>query len=862
MALQRLSLACLLLLLAVMPAEGQNRGGQRSGMSTSATVTGRVLDSDTGDSIASATVAVWRSRDESLATGAVTENNGVFTIEGLRGGRYYIVISFVGYASKRIDDVEVGGETVDLGTIEIEPDVAALGEVQVAANRAQVQVQIDRTVYNTADDPASAGGTATTVLETIPSVDVDVDGNISLRGSGNVAVLINGRPAPVSADFLPIFLQQLPAGSIEKVEVMPNPSAKFEPDGMGGIINIVLKSNTDLGLGGAITVGGDTQGGYNGNGLLTYGNGPLSMSASYGFRQRERNGGGNSFRINRYLTPSTFLDQEEDDNRSGASHFGNLSVDYSLSRQTTLTGSAQIGVGDDADDEFNTFLLLDDAEVPMLSYFRQAEELGTGWNADFRLGLSHNFEEAARGGRSAGGAGGFERGGWRGFSRGGGAPSGPSSFNQEHTLTVDARFNTSDNTDDETFTERLTDTNDLRELQQTRTDRNRQEGSFSVDYVRPLGQFRLETGYKGELESLSSDFFSETFDQEADVFAPDVNLNNVFDYDQTIHAVYGQLGRQVGPLGMQFGLRLESAQTTFTLLNTNEAFDNDYASLFPSAFFTYQVGDDNLLKANYSRRINRPRTRFLNPFPSFDDPLNIRVGNPALEPEYVNSFEVGYVRNTNWGSLTFSPYYRQTTNQITRFQRLRDDGVTVRTVENFDSSDSYGVELISAFEGRGLLAGLRGFASLEGYRVVTDGSNIDTDVENDAFGWGGGLNASYSVGNRFGLGDLTLQGNARYRAPRETEQGRIGAFTFINFALRQQLLNDRASLTLQLRDPFDLAGFSYTIDQPRIYQELERNWGAQELGLTFTYSIGQTQRRRDRDRGDQQGGGDVEDMDF
>ncbi len=845
----------LLAMLLLLPGAAQMTRAQEAGRPSEAPqgrISGLVVDAETAEPIASATVGVWRSPDSTLVTGAVTSNVGRFAIEGLRDGAYYVTVSFVGYETQTLPGVVLGsaGRRADLGSIRLAPDTQMLDEVEIAAERAAVQIQIDRTVYNTADTPVAVGGTATNVLETIPSIDVDVDGNISLRGSGNVAVLVNGRPAPVSAEYIASYLRQLPAGAIDRVEVIPNPSARYEPDGMGGIINIVLKEEAELGLGGTLVAGGDSQGGYNASGTFTYGRGPLNLAATYGFRQEEGIGGGSSFRINRYADPLTFFDQVEDEDEAETSHRLSLSADYQLTAQTSINASAQAGAEDEWEEEAARFLELDAARDPLNSYRRLVEENGNGWNADFRLGLTHSFDGVST--RRAGGSSGrdFGRRGRGGRGRGGPSGGASGSGNVGHSLTVEARFDASANDNEDLFTEFVADGDALRERQNGYTDRNRREGSLQIDYVRPLTGFRLEAGYKGDLEKLYSDLYSESAEGE-DPLAPDLGLINTFDYDQSIHAVYAQLARQWGPLGVQAGLRAETAQTTFTLQNTNEAFDNDYVSLFPSAFFTYKLSETHLVKASYSRRIHRPRSRSLNPFPSYDDPLNIRVGNPALKPEYIDALEAGYVHLAPWGSVTLTPYYRRTTDVMRRFQNLRDDGVTVRTVDNFDTSTSSGVELITSMDAQALLPGLRGYVSFEGFRMVTDGSNVDTDFQNNAFGWGGRLNASYDLGNPFGVGGLDLQTTFRYRAPMATEQGRSGSFTWMDVALRQALFQERASLTLRARDLLGTAGFTYIIDQPELYNAFERDFGAQAVGVTFTYSFGQEQQNRRRQRRDE-----------
>jgi outer membrane receptor protein involved in Fe transport len=840
-----LVLLCATVCALALPAEAQQRGA------FSGAISGTVVDAATESPIPTASVAVWRvprqeGGEPSLVTGSITDDAGAFRVEGVPPGQYYVDVSFVGYASERVEDVRIDRQTgsADLGTIALEADVEQLEGVEVAAEREQVSVQIDRTVYNTADSPVTAGGNATNVLETIPSVDVDVDGNISLRGSGNVAVLVNGKPAPVSSEFISAYLQSLPANSVERVEVIPNPSARYEPEGMGGIINIVLKENVDRGLGGTVAAGLDSRGGYTGTATLTYGKGPWNLSGSYGFQQENDGGGGSSYAINLGDTPLTYLDQVEDEEEDETSHSFNLSADYALSERTSLNASAQLGLRGETELEVNSFLELDAAEDPSLAYERLVEEVSDRQRADVRLGLRHDFGPAGAADETA------------------------------HTLDVEARYNVSTNTDDETYDQRLVSPfesagGDIREYQLSRSDDDRDEASFEVNYVRPLGGFRVEAGYKGDLETQYEQFLAETRNEATGVLEPDADLSNTFDYEQQVHAAYLQLAREFGPLGVQLGLRAETAQTTFSLLNTGEDFENDYQSLFPSAFLSYELGDETVFKASYSRRINRPRTWFLNPFPSLDDPSNPRVGNPRLDPEYVSAFELGVVRYTPWGSLTLTPYYRHTTDAIDRISAICAEDptgvagelcapgvVAVRTVENVATNTSYGVEFINSITGRGALDGLRGYVSVEGFRFVSDGTTSAGDLENDAFGWGGRVNASYALGQRLGIGGLDLQANVRYRAPMETAQGRRGAFTFIDFAFRKDL-GDRASVTVRFRDPFDLAGFSYTIDREALYQEFEREWGAQQVGVTFQYNFGRQERQQRRDRPDN-GGGDFD----
>ncbi|WP_412060366.1 TonB-dependent receptor domain-containing protein [Rubrivirga sp. IMCC45206] len=796
----------LLVLLALLaPAAAAQTGA----------VTGRVLDGDLP--LPTATVAVWQiaGPDSTLVGGATTTLDGDFRVEGVPAGTYDVVASFVGYDPARQRGVAVVGGETDLGAIRLVPSAAALGEVRVTAGRTQVQTRIDRTVYATADDPVSDGGSATDVLATLPSVDVDVDGNVSLRGAGNVAVFVNGRPAPVQGDFLASYLASLPAGSVERVEIIPNPSAAFEPDGVGGVINIVLKQNTDRGVGGTVSAGTDSNGGLDGTAAVTYGKGPWSLAATVGLRDDVRPGSGDGFRINRYDTDPTTRTEEEAGDRTRTSALVNLSADYALSRATTLTSQLQLGTRAGDETEIGQTLVQGLDGAPVFGFGREVTEVDDGRSLDARLGLVHQFGEG-------------------------------------HRLTVEGRAEASQETEDSAYLETLLDgAGDLTPARRSSQDDSDREASVQIDYTRALGTLRLDAGYKGDWQALGSTLAAETAGADG-VFVTDLDQSNTFDFDQSVQALYVQAGGEWGGLGAQVGLRAEQATTTFDLLTSDETYENDYASLFPSAFLSFAPSDATTFKASYSRRVNRPRTRALNPFPSFDDPLNIRQGNPALQPEYVSSFEAGVTQFVPWGSVSLTPYYRHTTNVIRRFLTIRDDGVTVRTFENLDTSDSYGVELVSSFEDVG---GLSGYASLEGFRLKTDGTTTSTgDVASDGFSWGGRLNATYDLGDRLGLGGLALQTTARYSAPIETEQARIDSRVSVDLALRQKLLDDRASLTVQLRDPFNQSGFAYTLDQPELFQELSRTWGGRQVGVTLSYTFGQQARTRDRDPGERDGG--------
>lgn len=816
------------LLFAVAPIESAfaqqfgNRGGggRPAGQMPSTQISGSVVDAETGESIPSASVAVWSVRDSSLTTGAISDSEGAFLIEGLRPGRYYVQVHFVGYIMEEISDVALrpGSWTADLGVVELQSDVEMLDEVIVEERREFIEVGIDRTVYNTRDQLVSAGGDASQVLEEIPSVEVDIDGNISLRGNQNVAILLNGRPTSMTGEALITFLQGLPATSVDRVEVIPNPSAKYEPDGMSGILNIVLRKDQDLGLGGSLTAGGGTQESYNAGGSLNFIKGKFSSFVNYGFRHGLRNFSGDRWQENRVADPLTVIDEDDRGERGGDSHNLSTSIDYSMSDKNVLSLATRFSMRGGDQDGLNAYRLLDANEILMSSYDRTRLGDRTDLGQDYRLTFSRIV-----------------------------APG-------THELQIEARYETEDEDDKNSYVEdglRFGAFGDGTDpfMQRSTQGENSSEGSFQLDYSRPLGNGKLEAGYRGSVDLLDSRFEVETFDHGLNAYMIDARRTNTFDYRQNIQAAYGIVQQEFGPFATQVGLRYEQARTTFDLTTTSDRYENDYNNFFPSAFLTWELSRSETgwkqIKFSYSKRVNRPRIWSLNPFNDDLDPYSRREGNPYLEPEYTHAMEGSYIHFAGPASVTFTPYYRKTNNRIQWHEFINDQGVSITTFRNFDSSDSWGLESIGTLR---LSDRLNAFGSFNAFRMQTDGSNVESGLGNDAWGWSTRANATLSV--REGL---SVQLSWFYRAPMDIENGRIGAFSRVSFGARQQLLNERATLSLQVRDPFDMMQFNITRETPRFYQESVRSFNARQVNLSLTYNFGR-QRQQRRQRGDYEGG--------
>lgn len=808
-----------LLVASSLSVQAQNRSA--GDVAQKGRISGLVVEGASNAPVPSATVAVWTSADSSLVTGTITLADGTFSIEGLRPGGYSIHVSFVGYDRVIVPGIQIqpGNLQQNLETIKLVDDTQLMDEVEVAADREFVEVGIDRTIYNTKDQLVSAGGSATDVLENIPSVEVDIEGNISLRGSQNVAILINGRPAPMTGEALVSYLQGLPSDVLERVEVIPNPSAKYEPDGMAGILNLVLKQNKDLGLSGSITSSVSTPESVGASGNVGYQKGKFSTFVGYGLRYGTRESEGWRFRESRIADPVNLLNQESYDNRNGLSHNLNANIDYKVGSLSSLTLSSSFSTRGSDEDGLTSYTEMGLPDILTNRYDRATLGQDDDREVEYRLAFKRMVDPG------------------------------------KHELNVELEFEQEWEEETGSYNQTVFDLSDLlqsalTEQQNDIQDNNNKEISLQIDYMRPLGEEgKMEAGFKGDLEEQNSDFYTEFLNVNTGLFEADANRNNTFLFDQTILAGYGILGSRLGKIRLQGGIRLEQALTNFDLTTTEESFENNYFSLFPSAFAVYDFTDTKSLKLSYSKRIQRPRTggRFnmLNPFNSSEDPLFIRSGNPYLKPEYIHAVEMSYTQFTEATSLTVTPYFRHTVNEIRFYETLRTDGVSVLTFENFDSSNSWGTELIGTYkQGRKLNT----YASFNVYRVVTDGSSVDTGLSNKAIGFSTRFNGTYNVSP-----SMDVQFSYYYRAPMNIENGRMSARQSADLAIRQKLMGDRANLSLRVRDVFNTMGFHVLREDARFFQEIDRSFQSQSVGLSFTYNFGKKQQNRRRNQGQDQG---------
>lgn len=784
------------------PSQAQQAAGE---------VRGVVTDGDANTPLARATIAVRTKGSATLVAGAIAKDDGSFRIQGLRPGTYYLRVTSIGYGPKSTEEFTVTGASLQasVAPIKLSKVAVALEGVQVMAERAAMAVEPDRNTYNS-KQVAPTATNASDVLDAVPSVQVDGDGKVSLRGNENVAIQINGRPTPISGAQLGAYLKQIPASIVDRVEVVPTPSARYDPEGMAGIINIVLKANADLGMSGGVTVASATASGrYNGSGNLGYQSGPWTTFTTYGYNADDRGVDGINNR-ERYSAglPLSFTNQSVDGRNGNSGSNFTSNVDYKFNNRDVLTNALAVNVRTSTDNSLNGYTELNGDGAFLSRYNRTRDDKVNSYGVDYTLAWKRTLEP------------------------------------RKHELSTELRFNRQSDKD-HTLLWRQPLTADgavasgLLEGERDTTDALTQQLNAQVDYTRTLAPgTKLETGYKGTARWLDKTY-EVTNDPLGNGTWTRSSLSNDFNFNDQVQAAYAVLSQSAGKFDLQGGLRAEYANRDFSLKNENQKYPYSYTSLFPSAVALYKFDDVTQAKLAYSRRIRRPGLQELNPLPQFFDVQNVFIGNPKLNPEYTDAIELGLTKSGQVGTLQLSPFYRRTTDVIRVAINTNDvvDGREVTTVsfQNLATSNSYGTDLNGSFKVGQMF---NGFASFNIFKMVTDGGSEST-LSSNAVTWSSRLNGTLNVSPT-----LTFQGSYFYRAPTKIERGEFSSTQMAQFSLRQKLMENKAAISLRLVDPFNTMRFKIKTGDDQLIQFTERKFGVRAAFLTFQYNFGQTPKFR------------------
>lgn len=809
-------------------------------------VTGLVMDKDVNQPLEYATVAFFSKKDNKIITGGITDLDGKFDIK-VPKGTYDISIEYISYTTKTIPNKVINSNT-ELGVVGIAIDAQALGEISIVAERTTVDIKLDKKIYNVGKDLTVRGGTVSDVLDNVPSVSVDVEGNVSLRGNENVTILINGKPSGLVGLNSTDALRQLPAESIERVEVITSPSARYDAEGTGGILNIILKRSKLQGMNGAITAnaGYAPTAGISGN--INYRTGDFNFFNTTSYNYRESPGTSKTatqyFNIRRDANgniiedkPDTFLNEDRTYDRQGKNFTTNAGVEWYINDSASLTGSVVYRDGN-RDNNSTNISREYDLNNTLTSLSRRFDP---EVQDDKTLQYSLNFNKQFNG-------------------------------NSQHKLTFDFQYETNDE-DNRSFI-----TQDDETVERVKTIQKNDKVLLQSDYVLPLGEdSQFELGYRGNFNQYDTDYSLEFYENGA--FELDTNVSNNLLYKDYVNAVYTQFGSKINSkFSYLLGLRMEASRITIEQLTTNDLQKKDYIGLFPTVNLGYEIDENQSLQLGYNRRIRRPWSRFINPFPSRTSPTSLFQGNPDIDPSYSNKVDLGFLKKFNKFTLNSSIYYERATDVFSFISEptgdfyIRDINFTInendpnfdnltsqyqsvnpvvrRTPINLATNDRYGFEFTLSYRASKDW-NVNGNFNL--FQSKTEGVYNKVDYGAENLSWFVRLNNKYTL-----PGKIDWQTRMFYSGPSEDAQNKRKGMFSTDVAFSKDLLDDRASIAFNVSDVFNTRKRSMDSFTETFNSTSEFQWRERSYNISFTYRFNQQKKQQRMDRNSNGDGGDFE----
>ncbi|SDH00820.1 Outer membrane receptor proteins, mostly Fe transport [Psychroflexus sediminis] len=791
-------------------------------------LSGKVIDKTMDYPLEYASISAKSLEDGSIVNGGVTNRQGEFSIM-LEKGTYDLEIEYISFEVKKINNFTITEDT-DLGTIKLGAKTDSLDEVTVVAETTQVEVRLDKKIYNVGKDLTTSGGTVSDALGNVPSVTVDIDGAISLRGNSNVRILINGKPSSIAGFGDQDVFQQLPANAIESVEVITSPSARYDAEGTAGIINIILKREKTLGFNGSIrgTLGDPKNSGAFADLNLRTDN--FNVFTSLGFTDRVSPG--NSFSDIRYTGNSNFdrIIENREFDRTGQNFNVNAGVEYFIDEMSSITASFFTRLGDDRDVSTNINRRFDDG-VENSTTERIEEELEEDERYQYALNYEKRFDKE----------------------------------NRDHKLTADLQYSNSDETKTAIINENQTIPVDSLVAFQDNLETEFEEGFLiQADYVLPIGDAQFEAGFRGDYEDQTQGFLVQRRNLETGELVTDEFVSSDFNFTQNVTAVYTQFGDKMGKFSYLLGLRYENTQlkgNTIPLVPENFDrsfdFDKNFDGLFPTVNLVYELGEDENVTLGYNRRINRPRSWYLNPFPSQSSRINVFQGNPDLNPSFANAFDLGYLKRWEKLTLTSSMYYQRETDAFERVERdtgrlTEEDGIPIieNIPINLSTEERYGAEVGVLYNP---VKWLRTNLSFNYFKFETEGS-----FEGISYG---ATNESYF--GRFSSniilpGKIQWQTNAFYRGPRQNAQTETDPIASVDLGFSKDFLKEEnLTVSLNVRDLFNSRKRDQFTVTENFTSTTSSQWRVRQVTATVVYRF--NQQKKDQRRG---GGEDYDESEF
>ncbi len=726
----------------------------RDGKKNEGSITGKILDFNAKTPVEYANIILFNEKDSIQVTGTVSNKNGIFLLTGVKEGNYFLNVQFIGYGKKTFKNINITASRnkIDFGFIYIKPSAVSLQNVIVQGERSPVTYKIDKKVIDVDQMQTAVSGNVADILENIPSITVDVDGNVSLRGSSNFTVLIDGRPTVMDAQDA---LQQIPASSIKNLEIITNPSAKYDPEGNAGIINIIMKKNQNFGLSGIANANVGLNNKYGGDFLFEQKNSSMNYNFGMDYNRRSFPGSRNEEKQFFYEDNTSFVNSNGSRDRGRISFGLRGGVDFNLSENDLISFGGRFGTRDQINNtilNYNEWSLNDPQNILYLS---RTENDRTGSFFAFHSSYSHKF------------------------------------LTEGHEISGDFFFG-HNNSDESNLNA------DIQNEIQIDGKKTTESGPGSrlrskIDYTLPLGETRkFEAGSQGEMR-LSKDITKlYQFNAQTGIYDYQSDYSNNIDYNISSLAVYSIYSDNWSNLGFQGGARAEYTFRTIKLTDKNQNFSIDRWDYFPSIHASYKFTEETQMMLSYTKRIDRPHGWELEPFYSWTDANNVRIGNPSLLPEFIDSYDYGF--QTFFGGISFSNdfYYRINHNKIEHLRSVYSPNVTLTSFDNVGTDYSLGSEFMITYDPLKFWdVNLMG--NLYNYKI--DGVIFDESFARESFNW------STRISNGFKISaSTTIQFNVRYNSPTVSSQGKREGFFMTDLAVKHDIIQKNLSITLQIRD--------------------------------------------------------------
>ncbi|QDH80953.1 TonB-dependent receptor [Echinicola soli] len=751
-------------------------------------VTGQIVDGENKEPLLFAQVALFEAGGDETITYTQSDENGNFNL-GTESGTYDVKVFLIGYENKKMENLKVNQDR-DLGTIELTSEGKQLDEVVVQSNTIPMRTDVEGLVITPEQNLANVGGTLLDILRNTPSISVSDDGSISLRGSSGTNILINGRNSSLTQN-----LDQIPASAIEQIKVVNNPNARYDAEAEGGVINIILKRGEDMGTHGGAELTYGTRSRLNTGARFNHTTTKYNVYAGYNYRDWKGVSQRSTFR--EVYEDNELLNQQGENRDRRKNHNLNYGADYYFG-ENILSYQGVYFTGKDSENN-SLYSKMTDSETDdlLLQYVRQNNESETDDGYDNALIYERTFDDKNRELKIS---------------------ANNSYQNQYKTQNINIYRNTSEAIPQ-----------NLNGREKALTDEKRYTSVIQADYIHPVNEkVKLEMGLKSTFRKFDNDYKYYQFSESANDFAENTDISNHFLYKDQIHAAYFIYSRSGEKWDISLGTRAEQTLVEGLLYNTNELNEQDYLNLFPSVQALYKLDEENSLKFTYSRRIDRPTAWRLNPFPDITDSLSVRRGNPNLQPEMINSLEVGHMVNMEKASLTTNLFYRHV-DGVLDYITLVEDGISYQQPANLNTGQAYGLEFIG-------MADLTDWWNINGsvsmFQSKVDGSNIGEEFVSKGFSWNSKITTDFKLPYAF-----TLQLVGDYESPEVEAQGRDFARYSMDATLLKKLMDDKLNLSLSVRDVFNTRNFGGYNQSNDFYQEFRAEWESRIALLSARYNF-------------------------